>query len=87
MPRPSRIFLHLGYVLLTVTLVNFAVTTHDVGAVADLTGDTAILGLERFGRPLLDALLAITLAGDRGSKESLVSDSAAQPETRDLRIA
>ena len=62
LPRVSRIFVYLGYVLLTVTLVNWAVTTHNLEVIDQFTGATALNGLERFGRPLLYAIFAITLA-------------------------
>ncbi len=61
LPRTGRIFLYLGYVLLTVTAVNWAVTGHDLAAVGRLTGDVAIVGLNRFGRPMLYAVLAAAL--------------------------
>lgn len=62
LPRSGRIFLYLGYVLLTVTLVNWAVTIHDLTTISSFTGDIAVTGLLRFGRPLLFAIFAVTLA-------------------------
>jgi hypothetical protein len=53
LPRTSRIFLYLGYVLLTVTVINWAVASHDLAAVGSLTGDLGLVGLNRFGRPML----------------------------------
>jgi hypothetical protein len=60
--RPSRIFLYLGYVILTVTVINWALTTHDLSSLNQLTGNTALVGLDRFGRPMLYAIFAITLS-------------------------
>ena len=60
--RTSRIFLYLGYVILTVTVINWALTTHDLSSLSQLTGNTALVGLDRFGRPMLYAIFAITLA-------------------------
>jgi hypothetical protein len=59
--RTSRIFLYLGYVILTVTVINWALTTHDLSSLSQLTGNTALVGLDRFGRPMLYAIIAITL--------------------------
>lgn len=61
-PRTSRVFLYLGYVLLTVTVVNWALTVHDVAKLGELTGEVALNGLERFGKPMLYAIAATTLA-------------------------
>lgn len=61
LPRAGRIFLYLGYVLLTVTLVNWALTTHDLAQTAQLTGDAAAFGLDRFGKPMLYAIYLATL--------------------------
>ena len=65
LPRASRIFLYIGYVLLTVTLVNWALTTHDLGEVAQLTGDAATFGLDRFGKPMLYAIYLVVLSGNK----------------------
>ena len=63
LPRISRIFLYLGYVLMTVTVVNWAVASHDLEAVGRLTGDVGLVGLEAFGKPLLYTIFVLTLAG------------------------
>jgi len=63
LPRVSRIFLYLGYVLMTVTVINWAVASHDLGEVGRLTGDLGLVGLEAFGKPLLYTIFAVTLAG------------------------
>ena len=60
--RPSRIFLYLGYVILTVTVVNWSLSTHDLTSLNQLTGNTALVGLDRFGRPMLYAIFALTLS-------------------------
>jgi hypothetical protein len=60
--RPTRIFLYLGYVILTVTVINWALTTHDLSSLSQLTGNTALVGLDRFGRPMLYAIFALTLS-------------------------
>jgi hypothetical protein len=63
LPRTSRVLLYIGYVLLTVTLVNWALTSHSLLYVGQFTGDAAVNGLDRFGRPLLYAIFLMTLAG------------------------
>ena len=63
LPRVSRIFLYLGYVLLTVTVINWAVASHDLESVGRLTGDIGLVGLDAFGKPMLYTIFVITLAG------------------------
>lgn len=62
LPRVSRIFLYLGYILLTVTIVNWALSAHDLTSLKQYTGDIAMVGFLRYGRPLIYAIFAITLA-------------------------
>jgi hypothetical protein len=62
LPRVSRVLMYVGYVLLTVTVVNWAVTSHDLATVGQFTGDTAMVGLDRFGKPILYAIIVLTLA-------------------------
>jgi hypothetical protein len=60
--RTTRIFLYLGYVILTVTVINWALSTHDLTSLNQLTGNTALVGLDRFGRPLLYAIFILTFS-------------------------
>ncbi len=60
--RTTRIFLYLGYVILTVTVINWALSTHDLTSLNQLTGNTALIGLERFGRPMLYAIFILTFS-------------------------
>lgn len=62
LPRVSRIFLYLGYVIFTVTIVNWAFTVHDLSAAEWFTGWLALGGLRIFGLPMLYAVFAVTLA-------------------------
>jgi len=62
LPRVGRIFLYLGYVLFTVALVHWALSTRDLEALERFTGGTALVGLDRFGRPLLYGIFAATIA-------------------------
>ena len=70
LPRISRIFLYLGYILLTIVVIHWAVTTHDLAMLGQLTGDLGLVGLGRFGRPMLvrddrgDARAAVAGGGD-----------------------
>lgn len=62
LPRSGRVLMYIGYVLLTVTLVNWALTSHSLLDVGQFTGDAALNGLDRFGRPLLYVIFVMTLA-------------------------
>lgn len=55
-------------------VVNWAVSIHDLTAISRLTGEAALDGLERYGRPMLYAIFAVTLA---------VSPSLTQPRSSD----
>jgi hypothetical protein len=61
LPRVSRVLMYVGYVLLTVAVVNWALTGHDLSAVGQFTGDTAMVGLDRFGKPILYGVIFLTL--------------------------
>jgi hypothetical protein len=60
-PRAGRLFLYVGYTLLTVTLVTWALGTHDLESLNSLTGGAADAGFGTFGRPLLYAAVLVTL--------------------------
>jgi hypothetical protein len=60
--RTTRIFLYLGYVILTVAVINWVLSAHDLSSLSQLTGNTALVGLDRFGRPMLYAIFAMTLS-------------------------
>lgn len=80
LPRVSRIFLYLGYVLLTVTIVNWALAVHDLFTLGKFTGETALVGLEIFGKPMLYAIFAVTLALP---VEASVAPAPSEEGTRD----
>lgn len=61
-PRVNRIFLYLGYVLLSVMIVNWALAAHDLNNIQELTGSVAWRGMELVGLPLLYTIGAITFA-------------------------
>lgn len=69
LPRLSRIFLYLGYVLFTVTLVNWMLTAHNLSYVETFTGDAAISGLNMVGKPLLYALFLVILGQPDEARE------------------
>ncbi|MCC7353799.1 MAG: hypothetical protein IT330_08580 [Anaerolineae bacterium] len=62
LPRVSRIFLYLGYVLFTVTIVNWVLTTHNLSYVETFGGELSLGGLGLFGKPMLYAVFAALLA-------------------------
>lgn len=72
LPREGRIFLYLGYVILSVAVVNWALTAHNLGTLNVLTGQATLRGFEQFGKPLLYAIFVVSLtqafrAGRSGS--------------------
>lgn len=62
LPRTSRILLYLGYILLTATLVNWALTAHDLNTLGQYTGNVALAGLDGLGRPLIFAIGVLVLS-------------------------
>jgi hypothetical protein len=62
LPRVSRIFLYLGYVLFTVTIINWVLTTHNLSYMESFSGEVALGGLGLFGKPMLYAVFAALLA-------------------------
>lgn len=77
LPRVSRILLYLGYVLFSIAVLNWSVASHDISQVDFFTGQAALGGFSLFGKPLIYAIFAVTLA------ESAVGDEKGS-EARDL---
>ena len=70
LPRVSRIWLYLGYILFSIAVLNWAVASHDLLQVDFFTGQAALGGFGIFGKPLIYAIFAVTLAGaDAGGAE------------------
>jgi len=71
--------------LMTVTVVNWAVASHDLEAVGRLTGDVGLVGLEAFGKPMLYTIFVLTLAGAcrRAVREETDDLSAVSPGAED----
>jgi hypothetical protein len=61
LPRASRVYLYLGYVLLAAIVLNWAVATHDLDGMQKLTGGASLLGFDRFGKPMLYIVFFMTL--------------------------
>lgn len=83
LPQTARIFTYLGYILITVTLVNWSVHSHDLEQLNRFTGDAALFGFILLGRPYL-FLLLFGLATDIIQLESPMTDiprSGAQRES------
>ena len=76
LPRISRVFLYLGSILLTATVLNWAVTIHDLDTVEKFTGGAALVGFDRFGKPLIYAAFAIALALPANAPRTRASESA-----------
>lgn len=60
-PRLSRIYLYLGYVLLSVATINWAFSQHNLFMVEQFSGNGALLGLDFVGRPMLYILFPLLL--------------------------
>ncbi len=63
LPRVSRIWLYLGYILFSIAVLNWSVASHDILQVDFFTGQAALGGFGIFGKPLIYAIFAVTLAG------------------------
>jgi hypothetical protein len=73
MPRVSRIFLYLGYVLFSLAVLNWSVATHDILQIDFFAGQAALGGFGLLGKPLIYAIFAVTLA------EAATHDAAEEP--------
>ncbi|MEJ7787308.1 MAG: hypothetical protein WKF96_21100, partial [Solirubrobacteraceae bacterium] len=62
LPRASRLFIYLGYVLFGVTLMNWSLTAHVLPEIEFFTGNGALQGFTRFGTPLLYVVFGLVLA-------------------------
>ncbi|MCU1432353.1 MAG: hypothetical protein JWP95_1458 [Actinotalea sp.] len=60
-PSLSRILLYIGYVLLSVTIITWVVTTHDLSALSFFTSGAAAVGLDTLARPLLYTIYSVLL--------------------------
>ena len=70
LPRVSRIWLYLGYILFSIAVLNWEVASHDILQVDFFTGQAALGGFGIFGKPLIYAIFAVTLVGaDAGGAE------------------
>jgi hypothetical protein len=49
--------------LLSVTLINWALAPHNLTETGNLGGDMALIGFNRFGKPMLYAIYVATLRG------------------------
>ena len=63
LPRVGRVFLYVGYTLLTVALITWSLGTHDLGSLSTLTGGAADAGFGSFGRPLLYTVTLVMVLG------------------------
>lgn len=62
LPRANRMLLYLGYVLFSVTVINWALTTHDLSSIHFFTDGASSLGFATFGVPVLYAIYTLTFA-------------------------
>jgi hypothetical protein len=68
LPRASRIWLYLGYILFSIAVLNWAVASHDILQVDFFTGQAALGGFGIFGKPLIYAIFAVILARPDGER-------------------
>ena len=73
LPRVSRIWLYLGYILFSIAVLNWAVASHDILQVDFFTGQAALGGFGIFGKPLIYAIFAVILA------QSFMEESEGEP--------
>ena len=78
LPRVSRIFMYLGYVLLGVAVLNWYVASHNILEVDFFTGLAALAGFSLFGKPLIYAIFVVTLA------QAATSRKHGEPVPKDL---
>lgn len=78
LPRLSRIYLYLGYVLISVATINWAFSQHNLFMVEQFTGGGALLGLNAVGRPMLYLLFPLLLS--RFSEATILNN-----KTRELK--
>jgi hypothetical protein len=73
LPRASRIWLYLGYILFSIAVLNWSVASHDILQVDFFTGQAALGGFGIFGKPLIYAIFAVILA------QSVMEESETEP--------
>ena len=78
LPRASRIWLYLGYILFSIAVLNWAVASHDILQVDFFTGQAALGGFGIFGKPLIYATFAVILA--RPDVEEVEGEPAREPD-------
>jgi hypothetical protein len=75
LPRVSRIWLYLGYILFSIAVLNWSVASHDILQVDFFTGQAALGGFGLFGKPLIYAIFAVTLA-----ESAMEGEGKSEPE-------
>lgn len=60
-PRVSRIFLYVGYVLFTATVVNWMLTVHNLSYTDSFSGEAAVAGFNFVGKPMVYAVIVLLL--------------------------
>jgi hypothetical protein len=65
LPRTSRIFAYLGFVIFSLVLVNWALVTNDLDKIDFFTGQGALRGFQQIGEPMLYgvAIVVLTMVG------------------------
>jgi hypothetical protein len=84
LPRASRIWLYLGYILFSIAVLNWSVASHDILQVDFFTGQAALGGFGIFGKPLIYAIFAVTLA-QPAMEENESKPAPPQMQSQDAR--
>lgn len=61
LPRTSRVYIYLGFMIIATAILTWAVATQDIGTINSFTGNIASGGLKRIGRPMLYMLYPLLL--------------------------
>ena len=61
LPRPSRVFAYLGFVIFSLVMVNWMLVTNDLAQINFLTGQGALKGFRDVGRPMMFAVAVVAL--------------------------
>jgi hypothetical protein len=80
LPRSGRIYLYLGYIIMTAMLVNWAVAGHDYVLLERFTGEAALTGLSLLGYPFLYVSIYLLLTSPSSGQPGKEAQDAPQQD-------